>query len=246
MSKRFLVKTFVIIGAGGDLANALSELILDKKYNLVLIGRNKKKKKKFLNKKNILNFTGPADNDKFIKDCFQTANKYFGSLDILCNVSGSTSTNKIEDISENEWHKVMNDNLKTVFVSSKNIIKFMKNKRKINHIINVSSIAGRTKSTISGVHYTASKAGVIGFTRQLAYEVSNYNIRVNCVAPSQINSKMLKKSIKFKNLNIKSLEKNNPLKRILTPKEVAKLIIEITNPTFNYMNGAVIDLNGGM
>lgn len=245
MSKRFLNKTFVIIGAGGDVANALAELLINKNYNLVEIGRSVKKTKSKKNN-NVLSFSGSADNDKFIKECFLKANKYFGSLDVLCNLSGTTSTNKIEKISNNEWDKVLDDNLKTVFVSSKNIIKYMKHKKKINHIINVSSVAGRTKSLISGVHYTASKAGIIGFTRQLAYEVSKYNIRVNCIAPSQINSRMLRNSIKSTKLDYKSIIENNPLKRILEPIEVANIIFEVTKPTFSYMNGSVIDLNGGM
>ena len=110
-------------------------------------------------------------------------------------------------------------------------------------IINISSIAGRNKSLVSGVHYTASKYGVIGLTKQLSKEVSKFNILVNCVCPSQTDTEMLKKSMNTTQL--KRLEQSIPLGRVAKTREQALPILFLCSEGASYITGTAIDINGG-
>ena len=110
-------------------------------------------------------------------------------------------------------------------------------------IVNVSSIAGRSKSLVSGVHYTASKSGIIGLTRQLANELGPRGINVNCVCPSQTRTPMLEQSMSKEQLE--SLCKNIPLRRIAEIEEVVNPILFLCSDEASYIHGACIDVNGG-
>lgn len=157
----------------------------------------------------------------------------------------SAAVNKcvsIQEINEKEWDRVNNINLKSFFLFCKIATKKMK-EQKFGTIVGISSIAGRNKSLVSGVHYTATKAAMIGFTRQLSQEVGKFNIRVNLVCPSQTKTKMLLESMTEQ--QIKALEKNIPLKRIATTEEIANPIMFLCSSASSYITGAIIDINGG-
>ena len=112
-----------------------------------------------------------------------------------------------------------------------------------SRIVNVSSIAGRNRSLVSGVHYTSSKSGLIGFTRQLAFELGPQNINVNCVCPSQTITQMLEESMSKEEQN--KLSNDIPLKRLATVDDQVGPIVFLCSELSNYLNGAVIDVNGG-
>jgi NAD(P)-dependent dehydrogenase (short-subunit alcohol dehydrogenase family) len=118
----------------------------------------------------------------------------------------------------------------------------MKKKMK-GKIINVSSIAGRSKSIVSGVHYTSSKYGIIGLTKQSAQELGPFNINVNCVCPSQTMTNMLEKSMSKEQLE--NLKEKIPIKRISSVKEQAYPILFLCTEESKYIHGAAIDVNGG-
>ena len=131
----------------------------------------------------------------------------------IINNAGVVGIGTIDKISSSKWDYVINNNLKSSFICSKVATKYFK-KQNFGNIINISSVAARNYSLIAGVHYTASKAGIIGLTRQLAFELSQYNIRVNCIAPSQTKTDTLMKSIKKKKITLKSLENKLPQKKL--------------------------------
>jgi len=110
-------------------------------------------------------------------------------------------------------------------------------------IVNVSSIAGRNKSVVSGVHYTASKAGIIGLTKQIAHEVGSRNICVNAVCPSQTKTDMLQQSMTEE--EIKELGKSIPLGRIAEVQEVVNGILFLCSDESSYITGTTLDINGG-
>ena len=110
-------------------------------------------------------------------------------------------------------------------------------------IVNVSSIAGRNKSIVSGVHYTSSKAGIIGLTRQLAYELGPRGINVNCTCPSQTLTPMLKQSMNEQELN--DLTTTIPLGRLATVSDQVGPIVFLCSELSNYMTGSILDINGG-
>tara|TARA_B100000035_G_scaffold312911_1_gene325396 strand:- start:50 stop:772 length:723 start_codon:yes stop_codon:yes gene_type:complete len=166
----------------------------------------------------------------------------YKKIDYIINVAGTNLCKPIEEIDSQEWDRLMNVNLKSFFNICKKVIPLMK-KQNFGRIVNVSSIAGRSKSVVSGIHYTSSKYGIIGLTKQLAHEVAGHNILVNCVCPSQTKTEMLEKSMTKEQLQ--KLEEKIPVKRIATPTEQAFPILFLCSTGANYISGATIDVNGG-
>ena len=164
----------------------------------------------------------------------------FSSLDILINVAGINFCKKINQISGREWDNVIDINLKSFFLIIKSSIKIMK---KGSKIVNVSSIAGRHRSLVSGVHYVSSKAGIIGLTRQLAFELGNKGININCVCPSQTLTDMLKESMTKSEQE--NLAKSIPLKRLGSVEEQVAPIMFLCSNESSYMTGSILDINGG-
>ena len=161
-------------------------------------------------------------------------------IDILINVAAINFAKNIEQISIEEWDAVMSVNLRGIFYITKKIIPKMPSGSKI---INVSSIAGRHRSLVSGIHYVSSKAGLIGFTKQLAFELSNKNINVNVVCPSQTLTDMLQSTTSPEELS--QLEKNIPIGRIATVEEQVAPILFLASSEASYMTGCALDINGG-
>ena len=163
-------------------------------------------------------------------------------VDFVVNVAGTNLCEPIENIEIAEWDRLMDVNLKSFFVICKEAVNLMK-QQKYGRIVNVSSIAGRNKSIVSGVHYTSSKYGIIGLTKQLANEVSKYNILVNCICPSQTMTEMLKESMTEE--AVSELEQKIPIRRIATTTEQALPVLFLCSNAASYITGAAIDINGG-
>jgi NAD(P)-dependent dehydrogenase (short-subunit alcohol dehydrogenase family) len=176
--------------------------------------------------------TSKRDIDEFFDD--------FGKVDILINNAAINYCKPIEEISLNEWNKVINTNLTSYFYIIKKCLPLMEGGSKI---VNVSSIAGRSKSLVSGVHYTSSKAGLIGLTRQLAQELGPKGININCVCPSQTLTPMLERSMT--NEQLSELESKIPLRRVAQVSEVVKPILFLCSDDASYIHGACLDINGG-
>jgi 3-oxoacyl-[acyl-carrier protein] reductase len=168
--------------------------------------------------------------------------KSLKDIDFLINVAGTNLCRPIEDINSSEWDRVLNTNLKSFYLISKKVINIMKSNN-FGRIVNVSSIAGRNKSIVSGVHYTSSKYGIIGLTKQLSNEVSKYNILVNCTCPSQTMTEMLRESMTKD--QIKELSDKIPVRRVATVEEQAAPILFLCSSAASYIAGAAIDINGG-
>ena len=165
---------------------------------------------------------------------------FFISLDFLINVAGINYCKKHDSISYDEFNEVLRVNLSSFFLTCALAIKRMK---KGGKIVNVSSIAGRNKSIVSGVHYTSSKAGIIGLTRQLAHEIGPMGININCICPSQTRTDMLNDAMNEK--EIEKLSKSIPLRRLAEVKDVVDPIIYLCSDNSEYIHGACIDVNGG-
>ncbi|HEC22948.1 MAG TPA: 3-oxoacyl-[acyl-carrier-protein] reductase [Chloroflexi bacterium] len=165
----------------------------------------------------------------------------FGGLHILVNNAGTTRDMVIMMMSEDDWDSVIRTNLKSAFNCSKAAVKHMMRKR-YGRIINMSSVAG-IAGNAGQTNYSASKAGLIGFTKALAREVAARNITVNAVAPGFIPTD-LTESIP-ENLKEASLEAI-PLKRWGTPEEVAYATAFLASDEAAYITGHVLSVDGGM
>lgn len=179
-------------------------------------------------------------NDKSIIDGFKKLDKRISSLDILINVAGINYCKNHNEISYEEFNEVLQVNLSSFFLACKESITRM---NKGSKIVNVSSIAGRNKSIVSGVHYTSSKAGIIGLTRQLAHELGPKGININCICPSQTETDMLIESMSKKERD--NLAEKIPLRRLAKIKDIVNPILFLCSDESSYIHGSCIDVNGG-
>lgn len=171
----------------------------------------------------------------------KTVEQELGSIDILVNNAGITKDNLIIRMSTQDWMDVMDVNLKGVFLCTKAVSRGMMKKR-YGKIINISSVVGITGNAGQS-NYSASKAGVIGFTKSMAKELSSRGIRVNAIAPGFIQTDMtdiLNDDIKQEML------KNIPLNYFGTPKDISNLVNFLASEASDYITGQVIKVDGGM
>lgn len=170
-----------------------------------------------------------------------TTEDTLGKVDILVNNAGITRDTSLMLMTQEDWQDVLDVNLTGVFNYSKAVIIKML-KQKSGHIINISSYSGISGNT-GQTNYSASKAGIIGFTKALAKEVAAYNIRVNAIAPGFIETDMLNHlSEKYK----KQMLKNIPLGRLGKVGEVANTVAFLLSDDAAYITGQVIRVDGGM
>lgn len=161
----------------------------------------------------------------------------FKKLDILVNNAGTIWVGKTEDMPEEEWDRVLDINLKGVFLCSQAAIGPMKEHRR-GRIINIASSAGKMGGVIAGINYSVSKAGVILFTISLAKELAPHGINVNGVAPGFVDTALIESFPK-------SIVEKIPLGRLGRPEEIAKAVVFLAKDG-DYITGEIIDVNGGM
>lgn len=166
----------------------------------------------------------------------------FGRLDILVNNAGVLLPTRGEAICDEEWDFVVDTNLKGTFLCCREAIADLRRAGE-GRIVNLSSTAGKSVSTIGGAHYTAAKAGVLGLTRHLARELARDRITVNAVCPGLIDTEMVRSTIPESRLQ--AYAGSFPLARLGTPAEVAELVAFLASERAAYITGASLDINGG-
>jgi len=164
-----------------------------------------------------------------------------GGLDILVNNAGITKDNFIFRISNEDWESVLRTNLTSAFYLCRFVIRHMMNRR-TGSIINMSSIVG-LHGNAGQTNYSASKAGLIGFTKSLALEVASRNIRVNAIAPGFIQTEM---TDKIPEKNREEMISRIPLKRMGTAEDIAGSTVFLASDLSAYVTGQVIVVDGGM
>ena len=165
----------------------------------------------------------------------------FKKIDILVNNAGIARDNLLLRMTEADWDLVINVNLKSVFNLTKAVQKEMI-KRRFGSIINMSSVVG-IEGNLGQANYSASKAGIIGFTKSVAQELGSRNIRCNAIAPGFIDTEMtsrLPEDVR------EAWIKDIPLKRAGTPEDVANIALFLASELSSYVNGQVISVCGGM
>jgi NAD(P)-dependent dehydrogenase (short-subunit alcohol dehydrogenase family) len=166
----------------------------------------------------------------------------FGRLDVLVNNAAVSHSTRVADIPEHEWRETLDVNLSAAFFCLQAAIPLM-TEQKFGRIINVSSLAGRSVSTLAGAHYTASKAGLIGLTRHSARELGPFGITVNAICPGLFDTELVRANATEERLE--ALRRNFPAQRLGRPEEVAALICFVASEMAGYINGAALDINGG-
>jgi NAD(P)-dependent dehydrogenase (short-subunit alcohol dehydrogenase family) len=177
-----------------------------------------------------------------VRRMVDTTVEHLGTVHILINNAGILRPTAVIDIEEDEWDLVIEVNLKSTYLCSRAVLPVMR-EAGWGRIINASSTAGKNISTVGGAHYTAAKAGILGFTRHLAKEVAGYGITVNSVCPGLINTEMVRQTIGAE--RARAYAESFPISRMGEPEEVAELIAFLASDRAAYITGASLDINGG-
>ena len=167
--------------------------------------------------------------------------KEFGRIDVLVNNAGITKDNLLMRISEDDFDKVIEVNLKSVFNLTKAVIRPMM-KQRSGSIINMSSVVG-LKGNAGQSNYAASKSGILGFSKSVALELGSRNIRSNVIAPGFIETEMTEK---LDEATVQSWRNSIPLKRGGTPLDIANACVFLASDMSSYITGQTLSVDGGM
>jgi acetoacetyl-CoA reductase len=165
----------------------------------------------------------------------------FGRVDFLINNAGITVDKTVRKMTADDWHNVLNVNLFGAFAMTKAVLEHMI-ERGSGRIINISSVIGET-GNVGQANYAASKAGMVGFTKSLALEMSRRGITVNVVAPGFIGTEMVEQMPKAA---LDAVVEKIPLRRLGRPEEVARVVQFLLEDESSYITGAVYTINGGL
>lgn len=240
-------KTAIITGSGRGIGRAIVEKFAEQGANVVITDiAISEDVEKFVNE---LNNTGikakayKSDASSF-EDCHNLLaeiEKDFPVIDILINNAGITKDNLLMRMTEEDWDRVININLKSVFNMTKAVQRFML-KQRSGSIINMSSVVG-VSGNAGQSNYSASKAGMIGFTQSIAKELGSRNIRCNAIAPGFIETEMtaqLPEDVR------KSWAAQIPLRRGGKPEDVANACVFLASDLSSYVTGQTLTVCGGM
>ncbi len=189
---------------------------------------------------NVLPVKADVTKEEDIKNAFSFIFSQIGDPDVLINNAGISYTALLQDMSLTDWNSVIATNLTSAFLSSREVLPSMI-RRKKGVIINISSMWGISGASLE-VAYSASKAGLIGFTKALAMELAPSNIRVNAVAPGVIKTDMLSG---YTESDLDALSKETPLNRLGTSEDVANAVYFLSGENAGFITGEVLNVNGG-
>lgn len=241
-----LKKTVLITGASRGIGKACAEIFAKRGWQVVL-GYNKsesevKQLEASLSLKgfSVLALQADVTNQEQVKQMFIEARRVYGSIDVLVNNAGISQFRLFTDITEQEWDLMFDTHCKAAFFCTQCALEDMISNKK-GSIVNVSSMWGQVGASCE-VHYSASKAAIIGLTKALAKELGPSNIRVNCVAPGVIETDMMKAvSEEIKD----SLCDETPLMRLGSAEEIAKAVFFLASNEASFITGQILGVNGG-
>lgn len=236
-------KIALITGASRGIGRACA-IALDKEgYQVVINYNNSKGQADKLAKElsNAIAIKADVSKGVEVNDMLEKIYSTFGTVDVLVNNAGIAQQKLFTDITEEEWDRMFDVNMKSMFHLCKGVLPKMI-QQKYGKIVNISSMWGETGASCE-VHYSASKAAVIGFTKALAKEVGLSNINVNCVAPGVIMTEM---NGALDEETMQELKEETPLNCLGTPENIADVVAFLVSDKAQFITGQVIGVNGGI
>ncbi len=235
-------KKILITGATGGIGNALVDKFNSFGSKIFATGTNEEKLNKLKSKYSEIHIEKfRLDEHDKIENFINTVEKKLDGIDVLVNNAGITLDNLSIRLTDDNWKRVLDINLTSTFLMCKHTIKKMLRK-KYGKIINITSIVGHT-GNLGQANYSASKAGIVAFSKSLAIEYAKKNININCVSPGFIKTEMTEKiNEEFR----KNLVSKIPSGSLGTGEDVSNCVAFLASDMAGYINGETIHVNGGM
>ncbi len=243
----------VVIITGGDrgIGKAIAKRFAKENYFVIITyNSNKEKAEETLNELKMIgaekaySFKLDVSKESEVKAFYEDVKKITDHVNVLVNNAGIIDYTPFEQLTLDQWNKIISVDLTGVFLVTKYLIDLLKQANWAS-IINISSIAGQTGNVYGGVSYVVAKAGVIGFTKRLSNELAKYGIRVNAVAPSFVETDLVAEFLKDENKK-KGIIELHPLKILLKPEDIAEAVYFFANPTLSRgITGQVLGINAG-
>ncbi len=236
----------IVTGGARGIGKAIALSFLREGAKVAIIDSDKERlemlKKEMPREEKELTFI-PCDITKSdnVKRMVDQVHQGFGRIDILVNNAGIIRRGTIETVTEEDWDRVIEVNLKGTFNCCKAVAGIMKQQR-YGKIVNVSSIAGKVGDITSAPGYGPSKAGIDALTKTLARQLAQYGINVNSVAPHAIETEM---SAQWSEERRKEIIASIPLGRLGKPEDVAKAVLFLASDDASFITGEILDVNGG-
>ena len=239
-------RVVVISGAGAGIGKLAAEHFLNNGDSVVGVDivDNKSISETLLANKSFSYQKTDITSTQDVSKLYDFINGEFGRVDVVCNIAGGFGANcTIEETSEDDWYKLMDLNLKSIFLMTKYAVPLMK-KNNSGRIINIASIAGRQPQGKSCITYAASKAGVIGFTKYMAMELGPFGITVNAVSPSTTLTDRVRAIRSDEDVN--RLKAKIPLGRLAVPEDTVNAIFFLASNEAAFITGMTLDVTGGL
>jgi NAD(P)-dependent dehydrogenase (short-subunit alcohol dehydrogenase family) len=234
-------KLAVVTGAARGIGLATANLFSQNDYKVAVVDRDKNELSKLsLTNNSMKSFCYDISDFNSLDMMFQEILEWHDRVDVLVNNAGVADFGSIEMIDFDRWNEVMKTNLDGAFMCSQKAISYLKNTK--GNIINIASISGLRASTLR-VAYGTSKAAIIQLTKQQAAELGEYGIRVNCVAPGPVKTK-LAMAVHTKDI-IDAYHDAIPLNRYGTENEIANAIYFLASEKASYITGQILAVDGG-
>ena len=240
-------KTAIITGASRGIGKGIALNFAKQGANIAFTYLSSEEKAKVLEEElsafgiKAKGFKSDASKFEAAQDLADQVIETFGSIDVLVNNAGITKDNLLMRMSEEDFDTVMEVNMKSIFNLTKAVLRPML-KQRSGSIINMSSVVG-VKGNAGQANYSASKAGIIGFSKSTALELGSRNIRCNVIAPGFIETEM---TAKLDENIVKGWTDSIPLKRGGTPEDIANATVFLASDMSAYISGQVLNVCGGM
>ncbi len=241
-------KVAIVTGAGRGIGQAIALGFAEANADVVVIARNAKEigetkeRIEALGRKSLA-FQLDVTDDVGINEMVEQVYQEFGRIDILVNNAGINLRNQIFNMPKDDWDKIINTNLTSMFLLNKAVGKYMVEKRS-GSVINISSVAGIVGMR-TGVAYASSKAAIIQMTKTLALEWGKYNVRINAIAPWYFRTPLTENLLNNQDY-LREVEGKTPLGRVGELKELVAPAIFLASDAASYITGHTLVVDGGM